>query len=103
MGVSAIALYCTLEITTPPRGFGTKAWRRPRACGDSLEVVGTDFFYELVGSEVQQRVLEHIDRFGEYSTHELGMQPEAYEAKLDVGFTLLREQDPAAVGFTVAA
>ncbi|MEK0098670.1 hypothetical protein WDA79_09185 [Streptomyces sp. A475] len=36
---------------------------------------------------------EHINRFGEYSTHELGIQPEAYDPKLDVDFTPLREQD----------
>ncbi|MFF2254749.1 hypothetical protein, partial [Streptomyces sp. NPDC058142] len=42
---------------------------------------------------------EHINRFGEYSTHELGIQPEAYDPKLDVDFTPLREQDPTAAGF----
>ncbi|MFJ9588660.1 Tn3 family transposase [Streptomyces acidicola] len=44
----------------------------------------------------------HINRFGEYSTHELGIQPEAYDPKLDVDFTPLRAEDPAA-GFTAAA
>ncbi|MFB8271846.1 hypothetical protein ACFC96_35330 [Streptomyces sp. NPDC055955] len=68
-----------------------------------LEVVGTDFFYELVGPEVQQCVLEDINWCGECSTYEVGIQPEAYEVKLGVGFALLREQVPAAVGFTVAA
>ncbi|MFF3517280.1 hypothetical protein [Streptomyces sp. NPDC002573] len=33
-----------------------------------------------------------------YSTHELGIQPEAYDPKLDVDFTPLREQDRAAAG-----
>ncbi|MCZ4512523.1 hypothetical protein O3Q52_31035 [Streptomyces sp. ActVer] len=42
---------------------------------------------------------EHINRFGEYSTHELGIQPEAHDPKLDVDLTPLREQDLAAVGF----
>ncbi|MFE5009812.1 hypothetical protein ACFRJ3_35105 [Streptomyces sp. NPDC056696] len=42
---------------------------------------------------------EHINRFGEYSTHELGIRPEAYDPKLDVDFTPLREQDPTAAGF----
>jgi hypothetical protein len=46
---------------------------------------------------------EHIKRFGEYSTHELGTQPEAYDPKLDVDFTQLRDQDPAASGFSTAA
>ncbi|MFF9573210.1 hypothetical protein [Streptomyces sp. NPDC014685] len=32
-----------------------------------------------------------------------GIKPEAYETKRDVDFIPLREQDPAAVGFTVAA
>ncbi|QCX82737.1 hypothetical protein C9F11_45915 (plasmid) [Streptomyces sp. YIM 121038] len=46
---------------------------------------------------------EHINRFGEYSTHELGIQPEAYDPKLDVDFTQLRDQDQAAAGFGQAA
>ncbi|MEV5400800.1 Tn3 family transposase [Streptomyces sp. NPDC057413] len=46
---------------------------------------------------------EHINRFGEYSTHELGIQPEAYNPKLDVDFTELREQDPSVSGFGQAA
>ncbi|MFD7620553.1 Tn3 family transposase [Streptomyces sp. NPDC059802] len=46
---------------------------------------------------------EHIKRFGEYSTHELGIQPEAYETKLDVDFTQLRDQDLRAEGFGTAA
>jgi hypothetical protein len=46
---------------------------------------------------------EHINRFGEYSTHELGIQPEAYDPKLDVDFTPLREQDLTAVGLGQAA
>ncbi|MFG2623057.1 Tn3 family transposase [Streptomyces sp. NPDC048507] len=41
---------------------------------------------------------EHINRFGEYSTHEFGIQPDAYDPKLDVDFTPLREQDLAAAG-----
>ncbi|MGW0857843.1 Tn3 family transposase [Streptomyces sp. NPDC002690] len=36
---------------------------------------------------------EHINRFGEYSTHELGIQPEAYDPKLDVDVTPLCERD----------
>ncbi|MEV0411896.1 Tn3 family transposase [Streptomyces sp. NPDC050448] len=30
----------------------------------------------------------HIKRFGEYSTHELGIEPDAYDPKLDVDLTL---------------
>ncbi|WP_181009219.1 Tn3 family transposase [Streptomyces sp. SM11] len=44
---------------------------------------------------------EHINRFGEYSTHELGIQSEAYDSKLDLVFAPFRDQDPA-VGFTIA-
>ncbi|MCX5417746.1 hypothetical protein [Streptomyces sp. NBC_00059] len=29
--------------------------------------------------------------FGEYSTHELGIQPDAYDPKLDIDFTALRK------------
>lgn len=36
-------------------------------------------------------------------THELGIQPEAYDPKLDVDFTPLREQDLTAVGLGLAA
>ncbi|WBO69525.1 hypothetical protein [Streptomyces camelliae] len=37
------------------------------------------------------------------STHELGIQPEAYDPKLDVGFTPLREQDLTPAGLGQAA
>ncbi|MFD5473882.1 hypothetical protein [Streptomyces sp. NPDC127105] len=50
----------------------------------------------------QQHEAERINRFGEQSTHELGIQPEAYDPKLDVDFTPLHEQNPAA-GFGTAA
>lgn len=40
----------------------------------------------------------HINRFGEYSTPELGIEPEAYDPKLDVDFTPLREQDLTTAG-----
>jgi hypothetical protein len=46
---------------------------------------------------------EPINRFGEYSTHELGIQPEAYDPKLDVDFTPLREQDLTAAVLGQAA
>jgi hypothetical protein len=36
---------------------------------------------------------EHINRFGEYSTHELGIRSEAYDPKVDVDFTQLREEN----------
>ncbi|MFD0395360.1 transposase [Streptomyces nogalater] len=54
-------------------------------------------------AHISPYLTEHINRFGEYSTHELGIQPEAYDPKLDVDFTPLRETDPAAAGFSTAA
>ncbi|MER6121314.1 Tn3 family transposase [Streptomyces sp. NPDC001795] len=44
-------------------------------------------------AQVSPYLTDHIKRFGEYSTHELGIEPEAYDPKLDVDFTPLREQD----------
>lgn len=38
-------------------------------------------------AHISPYLTEHINRFGEYSTHELGIQPEAYDPKLDVDFT----------------
>jgi hypothetical protein len=54
-------------------------------------------------AHISPYLTEHIKRFGEYSTHELGIQPEAYNPKLDVDFTRLREQEPVASGFGAAA
>ncbi|MBT2401420.1 Tn3 family transposase [Streptomyces sp. ISL-100] len=42
-------------------------------------------------AEISPYLTEHIMRFGEYSTHELGIVPDAYEPKLDVDFTKLRD------------
>ncbi|MGW3659830.1 Tn3 family transposase [Streptomyces sp. NPDC005151] len=54
-------------------------------------------------AHISPYLTEHIKRFGEYSTHELGIQPEAYDPKLNVDFTQLREQEPAASGFGAVA
>lgn len=54
-------------------------------------------------AHISPYLTEHIDRFGEYSTHELGIQPEAYDPKLDVDFTPLREPDLTAAGLGQAA
>lgn len=54
-------------------------------------------------AHISPYLTEHINRFGEYSTHELRIQPDAYDPKLDVDFTPLREQDPTAGGFAEAA
>ncbi|MFD8141464.1 Tn3 family transposase [Streptomyces sp. NPDC059708] len=54
-------------------------------------------------AHISPYLTEHINRFGDYSTHELGIQPEAYDPKLDVDSTPLRDQDLAAADFTAAA
>lgn len=54
-------------------------------------------------AHISPYLTEHINRFGEYSTHELGIQPDAYDPKLDVDFAPLREQDLTAVGLGQAA
>ncbi|MCX4538162.1 hypothetical protein [Streptomyces sp. NBC_01669] len=54
-------------------------------------------------AHISPYLTEHINRFGEYSTHELAIQPEAYDPKLDVDFTPLREQDLTAAGLGQAA
>jgi TnpA family transposase len=42
-------------------------------------------------AEISPYITENIKRFGEYSTHELGIVPDAYEPHLDVDFTKLRD------------
>jgi hypothetical protein len=54
-------------------------------------------------AHISPYLTEHIKRFGEYSTHELGIQPEAYDPKLDVDFTQIRDQDLTAAGLGQAA
>ena len=54
-------------------------------------------------AHISPYLTEHINRFGEYCTHELGIQPEAYDPKLDVDFTPLREHGPGADGLGQAA
>lgn len=54
-------------------------------------------------AHISPYLTKHINRFGEYSTHELGIQPEAYDPKLDVDFTQLRDQDLTAAGLRRAA
>ncbi|MGW6504739.1 hypothetical protein [Nonomuraea angiospora] len=48
-------------------------------------------------AEVSPYLTEPIMRFGEYSTHELAITPEAYEPRLDIDFTQLHD-GPAASG-----
>ncbi|MBV9139992.1 MAG: Tn3 family transposase [Pseudonocardiales bacterium] len=47
-------------------------------------------------AQVSPYLTEHIKRFGEYSTHELGITPEDYDAHLDVDFSVLGEDEAAA-------
>jgi TnpA family transposase len=53
-------------------------------------------------AQVSPYLTEHIRRFGEYSTHELGDTPAAYDPRLNVDFTPLRGEEPA-TGFETAA
>ena len=47
---------------------------------------------------------EHIRRFGQYSTHQLDIHPEAYDPHLDVDFSPLRgDGQPEADGYDQAA
>ncbi|MFJ5157218.1 hypothetical protein ACIQCF_37990 [Streptomyces sp. NPDC088353] len=63
---------------------------------------GWDIAAEDLG-RISPYLTEHINRFGEYGTHELGIRFEAYAPKLGVDFTPLRELDLAAAGFGTAA
>ncbi|MFI0966623.1 DUF4158 domain-containing protein [Streptomyces sp. NPDC021080] len=59
--------------------------------------------YNRLKKSAQSPTWSHFKRFGEYSTYELAVEPEAYDPKLDVDFTPLREQDLTVVGFGQAA
>ncbi|MGW3423613.1 Tn3 family transposase [Streptomyces phaeochromogenes] len=54
-------------------------------------------------AHISPYLTEHINRFGEYSTHEVGIQPQAYDPTLDIDFTPLREQDRITAGLGQAA
>lgn len=54
-------------------------------------------------AHISPYLTEHINRFGEYSTHELGLEPEAYDPHLDVDFSPLRGDGPGADGYGQAA
>ncbi|MFC9399304.1 hypothetical protein ACFTWS_40310 [Streptomyces sp. NPDC057027] len=54
-------------------------------------------------AHISPYLTEHINRFGECSTRELGIQPEAYDPELDVDFTPLCEQGLTAAGLGQAA
>ncbi|WP_345482866.1 Tn3 family transposase [Actinopolymorpha pittospori] len=54
-------------------------------------------------AHISPYLTEHIRRFGEYSTHELGFEPEAYDPRLDVDLSPIRGDGPPADGFGQAA
>ncbi|MFJ5678999.1 hypothetical protein [Streptomyces sp. NPDC093097] len=54
-------------------------------------------------AHISPYLTEYVKRFGEYSTHELDIRPDAYDPKLDVDFTPLREQDLTTAGLGQAA
>ncbi|MEW1655581.1 MULTISPECIES: hypothetical protein [unclassified Streptomyces] len=54
-------------------------------------------------AQVSPYLTGHVERFGEYSTRELGIQAEAYDAALDVDCTQLRGEESAVSGFGAAA
>lgn len=54
-------------------------------------------------AHISPYLTEHIRRFGEYSTHELGLEPKAYDPHLDVDFSTLRGDGPGADGYGQAA
>jgi hypothetical protein len=48
-------------------------------------------------AEISPYLTEHINRFGVYSTHEIGITPEDYDTRLDVDFSTLEDKrTPAA-------
>jgi TnpA family transposase len=54
-------------------------------------------------AQVSPYLTGHIRRFGEYSTHELADEPDAYDPHLDVDFTPLRGENAGTDGFGRAA
>lgn len=47
-------------------------------------------------ARISPYLTEHINRFGQYSTHELAITPDTYDAHLDVDFTVLGDEPHAA-------
>ncbi|MER5846247.1 Tn3 family transposase [Streptomyces sp. NPDC002012] len=47
-------------------------------------------------AQISPYLTEHIERFGEYSTHELGITPDDYDAHLDMDFSVLGEGEATA-------
>ncbi|WP_432037091.1 hypothetical protein [Streptomyces cucumeris] len=79
-----------------PASFATPAVSDGRAAAPA-DIAPEDL------AQVSPYLTEHIRRFGEYSTHELGDEPDAYDPRLDVDFTPPRGDEPATEGFSQAA
>lgn len=48
-------------------------------------------------AQISPYLAEHVNRFGVYSAHEIGVNPDDYDTHLDVDFSVLEdEQAPAA-------
>lgn len=76
------------------RRFGPASGNEPKLKDPFGRYVITTF---VKGTNIgPYEAARHIRRFGEYSTHELGLQPEAYDPHLDVDFSPLRGEDPPA-------
>ncbi|QHA09272.1 Tn3 family transposase [Streptomyces broussonetiae] len=76
---NCLIFHNTLDIAQAVRGLQAEGWK----------VEPEDL------AEVSPYLTEKIMRFGEYSTHELDLAPEAYEPHLDVDFAKLDSQDQA--------
>ena len=57
------------------------------------DIVNAHAKLDLSRAQVSPYLTESINRFGQYATHELDAEPEAYEPHLDVDFTKLGEAD----------
>ena len=42
-------------------------------------------------AQISPYLTEHVNRFGAYSTHEIGITPEDYDTHLDVDFSVLED------------
>ncbi|WUS53556.1 transposase (plasmid) [Streptomyces mirabilis] len=49
-------------------------------------------------AQISPYLTEHIKRFGEYSTHDLGITPDDYDAHLDVDFSVLGDDSGGVSG-----
>lgn len=82
-----------------PRHFRTVSTRRP--AGGAMRALERPL---AVCATICARIrAEHIRLFGDYSTPELGIQPDAYDPQLDVGFTPPRDGAPGTDAYRRAA